>query len=266
VTASLHFHVAVRGPAHTLARRAGAVNNWVRRGAGLSLHAGGSWTKWSHVGAVAFNELQRESCFHTRRRAPPLHSARQGFENTGICSWLCRWSANFGRLSVVYCRIVQISRLNFACAGPLVAVEKRCGADHRGFRKRRTPRTGRRGKLQAAAIAIHFLPCPTLLEMLPSAGRRFSGGLDFDSEPRANPPSPDVLRAYWSLRRAEQRDDERLGPVPPDSSEGRRVAPEGRLPSVGARDNSSGIGQSGRTTVDMISDHIADLQLQVGCF
>jgi hypothetical protein len=104
--------------------------------------------------------------------------------------------------------------------------------------------------------------------MLPSAGRRFSGGLDVHvaAEPRANPPSPDVLRAYWSLRRAEQRDDERLGPVPPDSSEGRRVAPEGRLPNVGARDNSSGIGQSGRTTVNMLSDHIADLQLQVGCF
>jgi hypothetical protein len=74
-----------------------------------------------------------------------------------------------------------------------------------------------------------------------------------------------VLRAYWSLRRA-QFDDERLGPVPPDSSEGPRVAPEGRLSSVGARDNSSGIGQSVRTTVDMLSDHIADLQMQVGVF
>ncbi len=35
---------------------------------------------------------------------------------------LCRWSANFGRLLVVYYRIAQISRLNLGSAGPL-AVE-----------------------------------------------------------------------------------------------------------------------------------------------
>lgn len=55
-------------------------------------------------------------------------------------------------------------------------------------------------------------------------------GLDVQdlSEPRADPPSPDILRAYWALRR-EHRDDE-------------------------------------STDVEMLSDHIADLQMQVGCF
>jgi len=34
---------------------------------------------------------------------------------------LCRWSASFGRLLVVYYRIAQISRLNLACADPLAS-------------------------------------------------------------------------------------------------------------------------------------------------
>jgi hypothetical protein len=55
-----------------------------------------------------------------RRRAPPLHSARQKFENAGAWFGLCRWSTNFGRLLVVYYRIAQISRLSLACAGSLV--------------------------------------------------------------------------------------------------------------------------------------------------
>ena len=39
-------------------------------------------------------------------------------EKLALVFGLCRWSANFGRLLVVYHRIVQISRLNLACAVP----------------------------------------------------------------------------------------------------------------------------------------------------
>lgn len=70
--------------------------------------------------------------------------------------------------------------------------------------------------------------------MLPSAGQRLSGGLDeqVHDDPLAPSPSPpsDVVRAYWSLRRA-QRDDEWLEPFLPDldSSEDPIVASAGRL-------------------------------------
>jgi hypothetical protein len=43
-----------------------------------------SQTKMSHIGAVEFNTRQRPDLFHARHRTPPVHSARQGFENAGV--------------------------------------------------------------------------------------------------------------------------------------------------------------------------------------
>jgi hypothetical protein len=72
--------------------------------------AAGQSDQLSHIGAVAFSG-------HARRRAPPLHSARQGFGNAVTCFWPIQL-VNFGRSYVAYYRIAQISLLNLACAGP----------------------------------------------------------------------------------------------------------------------------------------------------
>jgi hypothetical protein len=69
---------------HTGNRRADAVNNLVRRVAGWNLHLWGIQIKLSRVGSVVFSDLQRNSSFHARRCAPPLHSHGQVFENTKI--------------------------------------------------------------------------------------------------------------------------------------------------------------------------------------
>jgi hypothetical protein len=52
-------------------------------GAQWNLRTRGSQIKLSHVDAVAKNARQRPDRFHARRRAPPLHSRRQGFCNAG---------------------------------------------------------------------------------------------------------------------------------------------------------------------------------------
>jgi hypothetical protein len=69
---------------HTGNRRADAVNNLLRRVAGWNLRSRGIQIKLSRVGGVLFSDLQRNSSFHARRRAPPLHFQRQVFENTKI--------------------------------------------------------------------------------------------------------------------------------------------------------------------------------------
>jgi hypothetical protein len=53
------------------------------------VHARGSQTKLSHIGAVAFNARQRPDRFSCPLPAPSLHSARQGFERW---SWFLAWS------------------------------------------------------------------------------------------------------------------------------------------------------------------------------
>jgi hypothetical protein len=45
------------------------------------VHARGSQTKLSHIGAVVFNTRQRPDRFSCPLPAPSLHSARQGFES-----------------------------------------------------------------------------------------------------------------------------------------------------------------------------------------
>jgi hypothetical protein len=65
--------VPPRGPAHTGARRAGVVHNWARSGPQWSLHARGSHTKLSHVGAVALRARQSPDHLHVVGAAARPH-------------------------------------------------------------------------------------------------------------------------------------------------------------------------------------------------
>jgi hypothetical protein len=76
------------GKAHTSALGSAVVPQWSLLWQGIQIQL-------SHVDTVAEDARQRPVRFHARRRAPPLHSLRQGFENAGACFWPKRWSQTF---------------------------------------------------------------------------------------------------------------------------------------------------------------------------
>jgi len=54
---------------------------------------------------VEMKDLQYKGRFLTRRRSPLLHSAHRNLGISAFVLAFCRWSTNFGRLSVVYSEI-----------------------------------------------------------------------------------------------------------------------------------------------------------------
>ena len=96
-----------RGPAHTGARRVGGGNNWPRVPPGLSLRARGSKC---HTFTVSPLEPGRAPTASMPAAARPhfILGARD-LEIMALGLGRCRWSANLGRLFVVYHRILLIS-------------------------------------------------------------------------------------------------------------------------------------------------------------
>jgi hypothetical protein len=60
----------------------------------------GSHIKLSQFSAIAWNVRQRPDRFHACRRAPPLHSMRQEFENAGVCFWHVLFMRTHGERNV----------------------------------------------------------------------------------------------------------------------------------------------------------------------
>jgi hypothetical protein len=59
----------------------------------------------SHVGGVAENTWQRPDRFYTRCRAPRCIMCARDLRMLALVFGLCRWSANWGRLLVVYANV-----------------------------------------------------------------------------------------------------------------------------------------------------------------